>query len=191
MERWSSRPEEPHPGRSARSVREPLDSHGSRCSAVSMAQLPMCEERRICAAKPIKPVACSFSSVDPASNARVVHLGQIWQGFVAAMMKRPAPDRSANERQRLRAGGGLEAVRRRHRQRRPPHTAFKETADEPGSFLTLYQTAHSESIVDRWHNFALRPCWSAARAASPSASVFSAFRSTTQRPAHLKLKGPA
>jgi hypothetical protein len=34
--------------------------------------------------------------VDPASNARVVHLGQIWQGFVAAMMKRPAPDRSAN-----------------------------------------------------------------------------------------------
>ena len=43
-----------------RSVREPLDSHGSRCSAVSMAQLPMSEERRICAAKPIKPVACSF-----------------------------------------------------------------------------------------------------------------------------------
>ena len=37
-----------------RSVREPLDSHGSRCSAVSMAQLPMSEERRICAAKPIK-----------------------------------------------------------------------------------------------------------------------------------------
>src|SRR6516165_2314552 len=123
-----------------RSVREPLDSHGSRCSAVSMAQLPMSEERRICAAKPIKPVACSFGFetqpfefaarpaddievnplqgrtqlrsvevavvVDPASNARVVHLGQIWQGFVAAMMKRPAPDRSANERQRLRAGGG-------------------------------------------------------------------------------------
>jgi hypothetical protein len=27
------------------------------------------------------------------------------------MMKRPAPDRSVNERQRLRAGGGLEAVR--------------------------------------------------------------------------------
>ena len=90
----------------------------------------MSEERRICAAKPIKPVACSFGFetqpfefaarpaddievnplqgrtqlrsvevavvVDPASNARVVHLGQIWQGFVAAMMKRPAPDRSAN-----------------------------------------------------------------------------------------------
>src|ERR1700738_5203801 len=43
-----------------RSVREPLDSYGSRCSAVSMAQLPMSEERRICAAKAIKPVACSF-----------------------------------------------------------------------------------------------------------------------------------
>jgi hypothetical protein len=43
-----------------RSVHEPLDSHGSRCSAASMAQLPMSEERRICAAKPIKPVARSF-----------------------------------------------------------------------------------------------------------------------------------
>src|SRR5205807_2835096 len=43
-----------------RSVREPLDSHGSRCSAVSMAQLPMSEERRICAAKPIKPNACAL-----------------------------------------------------------------------------------------------------------------------------------
>src|SRR5271157_3350988 len=43
-----------------RSMHEPLDSHGSRCSAASMAQLPMSEERRICAAKPIKPVACSF-----------------------------------------------------------------------------------------------------------------------------------
>src|SRR5271157_1443799 len=123
-----------------RSMHEPLDSHGSRCSAASMAQLPMSEERRICAAKPIKPVACSFGLatqplefaarpaddieinplqgrtqlrsvevavvVDPALNARVVHLGQIWQGFVAAMMKRPAPDRPTDERQRLRAGGG-------------------------------------------------------------------------------------
>ena len=120
-----------------------------------MAQLPMSEERRICAAKPIKPVACSFGFetqpfefaarpaddievnplqgrtqlrsvevavvVDPASNARVVHLGQIWQGFVAAMMKRPAPDRSANERQRLRAGGGLEAVREDALRAFPPH----------------------------------------------------------------------
>jgi hypothetical protein len=42
------------------------------------------------------------------------------------------------------------------------YTAFKETADEPGSFLTLYQTAHSESIVDKWDNFALGPRWSAA-----------------------------
>src|SRR5213079_826174 len=38
-----------------RSVREPLDSHGSRCSAVSMTQLPVSEEHWICAAKPIKP----------------------------------------------------------------------------------------------------------------------------------------
>src|SRR4051794_37924589 len=126
-----------------RSVHEPLDSHGSRCSAASMAQLPMSEERWICSAKPIKPIARSLGLatqplefaarpaddieinplqgrtqlrpvevavvVDPASNARVVHLGQIWQGFVAVMMKRPAPDRPTDERQRLRAGGGQEA----------------------------------------------------------------------------------
>ena len=53
-------PEGLSPSGAPRTVREPLDSHGSRCSAVSMAQLPMSEERRICAAKPIKPVACSF-----------------------------------------------------------------------------------------------------------------------------------
>src|ERR1700716_2855393 len=32
---------------------------------------------------------------DPASDARVVHLGQFGQGLVAAMMKRPAADISA------------------------------------------------------------------------------------------------
>ena len=37
------------------------------------------------------------------------------------MMKRPAPDRSANERQRLRAGGGLEAVREDALRAYPPH----------------------------------------------------------------------
>src|ERR1700737_4700921 len=30
--------------------------------------------------------------VDPAANARIVHLGQVLQGLVAAMMKRPAPN---------------------------------------------------------------------------------------------------
>src|SRR5262245_4282510 len=47
--------------------------------------------------------------VDPAANARVVHLGQVLQGLVAAMMKRPAPNCSADGRQRLRTGGGHEA----------------------------------------------------------------------------------
>src|SRR5712691_60813 len=47
---------------------------------------------------------------DPAADARVVHLGQILQGLVAAMMKRPASDCSADALQRFRAGGGLEAV---------------------------------------------------------------------------------
>ena len=49
--------------------------------------------------------------VDPASNVRVVRLGQILQGFVTVMMERPSPDRPADERQRLRAGRRHEAVR--------------------------------------------------------------------------------
>src|SRR5262245_49029054 len=47
--------------------------------------------------------------VDPAANARIVHLGQVVQRLVAAMMKRPAPNCSADGRQRLRTGGGQEA----------------------------------------------------------------------------------
>ena len=55
---------------------------------------------------------------DPAANARVVHLGQLLQGLVAAMMKRPAADISADARQCLRADGGLETVREDARRRR-------------------------------------------------------------------------
>ena len=43
---------------------------------------------------------------DPAADAWVVHLGQLGQGFVAAMMQRPAADITANARQRLRAISG-------------------------------------------------------------------------------------
>ena len=41
-----------------RSVREPLDSYGSRCSAVSMTELPVGEECWIYSAQPVKPVSC-------------------------------------------------------------------------------------------------------------------------------------
>src|SRR5438445_1334071 len=102
----------------------------------------MSEERRICAAKPIKPISRPLGLatqplelaarpaddieidplqgrtqlrlvevavvVDPAANARVVHLGEVLQGLVAAMMKRPAPNCSADGRQRFRTGGGQE-----------------------------------------------------------------------------------
>src|SRR5438876_11445303 len=102
----------------------------------------MSEERRICAAKPIKPISRPLGLatqplelaarpaddieidplqgrtqlrlvevavvVDPAANARVVHLGKVLEGLVAAMMKRPAPNCSADGRQRLRTGGGQE-----------------------------------------------------------------------------------
>src|SRR6266566_1409288 len=128
-----------------RSVREPLDSYGSRCSAVSMAELPVGKERWICSAEPVKPVSRPLGLptqplelaarpaddieidplqgrtqlrpvevavvVDPALNVRVVGLSQILQGFVAVMMKGPAPDRPADGRQRLRAGCRHEAVR--------------------------------------------------------------------------------
>src|SRR6266566_8483992 len=65
--------------------------------------------------------------VDPAANARVVHFGQVLQGLVAAMMKRPAPNCSADGRQRFRTGGGQEARKgptsppqRFHRSERKP-----------------------------------------------------------------------
>ena len=47
---------------------------------------------------------------DPAANARVVHLGQLMQGLVAAMMKRPTPNGPADGRQRFRTGSGHEAM---------------------------------------------------------------------------------
>jgi hypothetical protein len=41
-------------------VREPLDSYGSRCSAVSMTQLPVSEEPRICTTQLSKPISRPF-----------------------------------------------------------------------------------------------------------------------------------
>jgi hypothetical protein len=58
---------------------------------------------------------------DPAADARVVHLSQLSQGFVAAVMQRPAADITADARQRLRAGGGLETVREDAPVRLHPH----------------------------------------------------------------------
>src|SRR3974377_703446 len=48
---------------------------------------------------------------NPAADARVVHLGRVGQGFVAAVMERPAPNFSADALQCLRADSGLETVR--------------------------------------------------------------------------------
>src|ERR1700722_2801630 len=45
------------PPGSPRSVGEPLDSYGSRCSAVSMAEPPVGKERWIGSAQPVKPVS--------------------------------------------------------------------------------------------------------------------------------------
>src|SRR5436190_16759549 len=65
---------------------------------------------------------------DPAADARIVHLRQLGQGFVAAMMQRPATDIAADARQRRRTGGGLETVREDASVRLHPH-------DLPGSKL--------------------------------------------------------
>src|SRR4029453_16139444 len=58
---------------------------------------------------------------DPAANARIVHLRQISQRLVAAVMQRPASDFPADARQRLRAGGGLKTVREDTPARLHPH----------------------------------------------------------------------
>src|SRR5258708_4713610 len=58
---------------------------------------------------------------DPAANARVVHLGQLGQGLVAAFVKRPTSNFSADARERLWTGGGLEAVREDAHLAFPPH----------------------------------------------------------------------
>src|SRR5438874_1733721 len=65
---------------------------------------------------------------DPATDARIVHLGQLGQGFVAAMMQRPVADIATDTRQRRRAGGGLETVGEDAALRLHPH-------DLPGSKL--------------------------------------------------------
>ena len=50
--------------------------------------------------------------VDPAANARIVHRSQVLEGFVAAVMKRPAPNCSAHGLERRRTRRGHEAMRR-------------------------------------------------------------------------------
>src|SRR5215467_12654695 len=65
---------------------------------------------------------------DPAANARIVHLGQLSQCFVAALMQRPAANLAADARQRLWTSRGLETVCEDAPTRLHPH-------DLPGSKL--------------------------------------------------------
>ena len=58
--------------------------------------------------RPIEPAVV----VDPAFDVRIVLLGQILQGFVAVMVKRPTPNGPANGRQRFRAGRGQKTSKR-------------------------------------------------------------------------------
>ena len=58
---------------------------------------------------------------DPASNDGIVKIREVSQGFITAVMQRPAPDFPADARQRFRAGGGLEAVREDAATRLHPH----------------------------------------------------------------------
>src|SRR5260370_41328509 len=50
-------PEGLSPSGAPRTVREPLDSHGSRCSAVAMTKWPMGKELRCRPAQPVEPVS--------------------------------------------------------------------------------------------------------------------------------------
>ena len=58
---------------------------------------------------------------DPASNDGIVYLREVSQGFVAALMQRPAPDFPADARKRLWTGSGHEAVREDTAIRLYPH----------------------------------------------------------------------
>jgi hypothetical protein len=58
----------------------------------------------------VRPVELAVV-VDPAFDVRIVRLGQIMQGLVAVMVKRPPPDCSADGPQRFRSGCGQETVR--------------------------------------------------------------------------------
>src|SRR4029077_10908585 len=58
---------------------------------------------------------------DPAANARIVHLGQFSQGLVAAFVKPPTSNFSADARQRLRTCSRLEAMREDSHLAFPPH----------------------------------------------------------------------
>src|SRR5262249_57322408 len=58
---------------------------------------------------------------DPAADAWIVECSQLIQGVVTAPMERPATDFATDARQRLRAGGGLEAVREDTLLAFPPH----------------------------------------------------------------------
>src|SRR5215469_14207220 len=80
---------------------------------------------------------------DPAADARVVYLRQLGQGFVAAVMKRPAANLAADARQRLRAGGGLETVREDAPVRLHPH-------DLPGSKLETQKVEVDGSCCRLW-----------------------------------------
>src|SRR5262249_28844324 len=77
---------------------------------------------------------------DPAADARVVYRGQLSQGFVAAMMKRPAADSPPDALQRLRAGGGEKSVRVNALVAFPPHRL-------PGSKLEAQKVERADRKV--------------------------------------------
>src|SRR5215831_8385279 len=68
--------------------------------------------------------------VDPAFDVLIVLFGQILQGFVAVMVKRPTPDGPAHGRQCLRAGRGQEASKRTAPS--PQRSPYSEHESEEG-----------------------------------------------------------
>src|SRR5262245_36075777 len=148
-------PEGVSPSGAPRTVHDPLESHGSRCSAVAMTEGPVDKEFRRLPAEPVEPVSAAPGLMnhplvlatgpsndigidplqrrpelrlvevavvgDPAADGRIVHPGQLFQGFVTAVMQRPSPDLPADAHKRLGTGGRLEAVREDAALPRHPH----------------------------------------------------------------------
>ena len=86
--------------------------------------------------------------VDPAADARVVHLRQLSQGFVAAVMQRPAANIAADALQCRRAYGGLETVREDAPVRLHPH-------DLPGAKLETQKVEVDGAILGSAARFTL------------------------------------
>jgi len=102
-ERWIGADDPSQPVSCPRRLRsEPLVLVAAPADQVGIYPLQVSQQSR-----PVKVAVV----VDPALDVWIVRLGQILQGLVAVVVKRPTPDCPADGRQCFRSGCGQETVR--------------------------------------------------------------------------------